>query len=265
MRALFAYLLLAPSLVYAQEPVEPGAPPPPEPSPREQCLAHRKELAAQAQATADLNERTRLLRNLPDCGDATPPPTSSVVGSGLVAEAPDTIATGFAIEARLDTVYSVISDAFVPSMQPGIFVGYRGSAFSAGLGLEIARVAQSASSGSVEMSSSTTAFLVVPGVRVRLARTAEGDTELLAAFDAGIGTTVTSDDDPDDDPASPVRLHFQLGLSPRHWFTRSFAIGAAIGLRYDIGLISTELNGVTVDQSASALSLFSSLQIISVF
>jgi hypothetical protein len=98
-----------------------------------------------------------------------------------------------------------------------------------------------------------------------MARTAEGDTELLGVIDAGIGTSWISDSDPDDDPASPVRVRFQLGLSPRHWFTRSFALGASIGLRYEIGLVSTEVNGMTVDSSVSATSMFSSLQALAVF
>jgi hypothetical protein len=175
------------------------------------------------------------------------------------------IATGFIIEARIDTAYAVIDNTFTPGAAPGIFLGGRGANVSAGVGLELVRIASSMSAGGIDSHASQTGFLLLPGVRVRLTRTAEGDTELLGVIDAGIGTSWISDSDPDDDPASPVRLRFQLGLSPRHWFTRSFALGATIGFRYEIGLVSTEVNGTTVDSSLSATSMFSSLHAVAVF
>ncbi|MFN0250378.1 MAG: hypothetical protein ACKV2T_26095 [Kofleriaceae bacterium] len=267
MRCLPLSIVLVSSVAFAQgsEPSEPAVA---EPSAREQCLARRKELAAQAQANPDLNERARLLRELPVCSGATPPPppTTSSSATGVVAPPPpDTIATGFVVEARIDTAYAVIDGTFAPGSVPGIFLGGRTPVVSVGVGLELVRVASSTSSNGLDAHASQTGFLLLPGVRVRMVRTAEGDTELLGVIDAGIGTSWISDSDPDDDPASPVRLRFQLGLSPRHWFTRSFALGASIGLRYEIGLVSTEINGMTVDSSISATSMFSSLQAIAVF
>ena len=245
-------------------PVAPDVTPPPPsaPSPYEQCLEARRAQSAAAQATSDLGERGRLLRQLPDCSQPGAM-TAQVAGFRPLQES--AIASGFAIEARLDAAQVPAGNILLPAVQAGLFVGYRGAAFSLGVGLELARVHESEDAIPTGSSDSETAILVLPGVRAKLARTRDEKTELLALADLGIGTILRDSSNSNDDPDNPLRLRLQLGVSLRQWLSRSFAVGASVGLRYDRISISTDVPGAELTRTFAVTGMFSSLYAVAVF
>jgi hypothetical protein len=171
-------------------------------------------------------------------------------------------AAGFAFELRLDAADVAIDEDFMlPGTDAGLFLGWHTGSATFGLGLDLGRMSQTQEFDGNESSMAVTTFLVSPGVRVPIARAADGRTELLLSGDIGLGQTSLSDDDEGDEPEPVFRLRVQAAPALRYWVTPSFAVGATTGIRYDRQSISDD------DSSASfaTTSLFSSLQLTGVF
>lgn len=197
---------------------------------------------------------------------ALPPPAPPQ--STVVAPEPEqNVSTGLALEIRLDTAQvQIASDAAIPGLAAGIFVGHRGRSLTIGVGFDVGRINQSQSAAGTTSESNATTVLVIPGVRFVLARTADAKTELLGQVDVGYGVTIRRAAVSGMDPPNVGRLRGQAGPSLRHWITPSFAIGATAGIRYDrSSLTSDNGGGMTSDSSFAITSLFSSLHMTGVF
>ena len=175
-------------------------------------------------------------------------------------------ASGFAFELRMDAVDLAVDDDFMlPGTDAGLFLGYHTGSVTVGVGLDLGRFSQSQSFDGNESSMAVTTFLVAPGVRLPLARAADGRTELLLSGDLGLGQTSMSDDDDGDEPDPVFRLRVQAAPALRYWVTPSFAVGATTGVRYDRQSISNEEAGVESSAAIATTSLFTSLQLTGVF
>ena len=282
MRTLLLCLALIPSVGHAQ-PAEPPptpappapppaeAPPPPPappPSPADACRARRHELEDQAAHATDLQQRARILQSLPDCShpDAAAPPPAPVVETTTNIPPAVEAATGVAIELQMET--ALVQTNTTPALslpQPGIFIGYRLPGATLGVGLDFERAAQSTELSGASMDASTTSFLILPGVRLPLAHSTDGRTELLGRVDAGYGQQSSSNNQSSGD--APAIQHIRLQAAPalRFWVSRSFAVGAAVGVRYDWLNQDTSVNGMQSGNGASTLALFSSFYLVGVF
>jgi hypothetical protein len=195
----------------------------------------------------------------PQSQQPLPPPSQSAVAEPSV--------NGFAFEIRLDTAQFVNGSRDLSAgFSPGLFLGYRNRAVTFGVGLELLRVTEAAESAGVTDEAIGTSFIVLPGVRFVLARSADEKNELLGLADVGYGLIINSRTTSQTDPPNITRIRAQAGLGMRHWITPSFAIGGTAGLRFDRQSV-TDPNGSSgpVDQSLSLTSLFTSLQLTGVF
>ena len=148
---------------------------------------------------------------------APPPPQSAVTDpEPEPASTVATDATGIAVEVRIDTTQVLVdNDIALPGMAGGIFVGHRSRALTIGVGFDMTRLSESGGSGS--SGQSLTSFLIIPGVRFVLARTADTRTELLGQVDAGYGQSIRGSDTTMGAPDRPNihRFRFQAGPSLR--------------------------------------------------
>ena len=176
-------------------------------------------------------------------------------------------ATGLAVELRIDTTDFVIDDDLaLPGTDAGLFIGYQMPRIAVGVGLDLGRIAQTTSFDGTDETAATTSFLISPGARATLVRSADGRTELLGSVDLGLGRTSRSTNDPDSEDPEPVtRLRLQAGPGVRYWVSPSFAVGATGGLRYDRLSVEVDDGVDTSSASLATTSLFTSFQLTGVF
>jgi hypothetical protein len=169
---------------------------------------------------------------------------------------------GVAVEVQIATGDSWTQNGMMAQQtRPGAFFGWRTKWVTVGLGMELDRAMQSQSfMGGGDTKTVITYWLASPGIRVVVASADDHRTELVGQLDFGIGQVITSFDV--SQPNQKVDLYrFQIGPGLRHWLTRSFALGASAGLRYE---------NASQDQSGSMSELsstgfFSAVQVLGVF
>lgn len=161
-------------------------------------MARRRAIGQRAQATTDRGERTRLYLSMPQCR----PGQTEVVGPALpvasTASEADTAreGDGVAFEIHFDVALTgANADSIAPATQGGIFLGKRSGAVTAGVGIDFARATYSQSSSGVTADTSSTTFLAIPGIRVRIASSQDRHTDLALQGDLGIGVTAFSASD----------------------------------------------------------------------
>ena len=152
-------------------------------------------------------------------------------------------------------------------VQGGLFAGYKVGRFIFGLGFDIERVAKEQTIGAT-VSSSSTAVLFLPGVRVALLRSADLKVELFGQFDIGYGHTFS-----DPGPSAPAtsntsnhRLVYQVGPGLRYWLHPQFAFSATAALRGDFAFNSmSQPNQIPQSSSSGVTGIAGIMEFIGVF
>ncbi|HSD87343.1 MAG TPA: hypothetical protein VLB44_07500 [Kofleriaceae bacterium] len=253
-----------------------ASPPPPVPSPPpeaagpsryDQCMEQRRQISAQADATSNLKERTRLLQSRPECRpDMDDAPPGAPVAAASATEEPND-GSGVAVEVHLETGQIFIdSNSVLPTTQAGLFVGIRGRSVTFGVALDFARIAESTTSSMGNTSDSANMIFFMPGLRGVLARSHDDRTELLGEVDIGYGRNWTSSDS-SMGTSNPSTGHLRVQAAPglRYWVSQWFAIGAVAGLRYERFSRSSDAGGTSTTNTVSMTALFSSVQLTGVF
>jgi hypothetical protein len=182
-------------------------------------------------------------------------------------------ATGVALELGLQTTLtntgSTTSSGTIltlPSVQPTLFIGYRLRRVMVGVSFGLDRFDETTSSSTggttTSMDTNQTAVQVMPGVRVSLVDSADHRTELVGTFDIGYvflsqtPSTMSSTDD----------YIGQLGVAVRRWVAPSFAVGAQVGLSYQVVDTSTTPQGTGTNntESDSVTAIFVAFQMTAV-
>ena len=276
MKRLVASLLLALPVVVHAQPAEPEAPPPdpttsqppvpppPEPAPVEQpppapppvadCKSRRREQVLRANTISDTQERGRYLSSIPECPSADP------IAVDADAQAPGYHANGIAFGVQFEIAPTPMASGggatFVGLPSTHFNIGYQGSAIGVGLTLDLERFSQGPAMASAPGADQTaTTLLLGPAIRIALAHSESGKTELLT-----VGSVAYRIFDVTGGGQLDHRVAARLGPSIQHWLSPSFAIAATTAVRVD----SIKPNG---DNSSSlvAASLAYAIDLTGVF
>jgi hypothetical protein len=209
-----------------------------------------------------------LLQSLPDCAhpEAAPLPPPPAAETGATASRAVEADSGFAVEMQLETsLVQLDNNSALSSPQAGIFFGHRWPALTFGIGFDFERVASSNDTAGASSDTSSTTFLIMPGVRLLLAHSGDRRTELLGRIDAGWGQVSNASSNSTTDMPSPQRIRVDVAPAVQLWVTRSFGVGAAVGIRYDRLSLDTSAGGMSSGVSQSTMGLFSSFHVTGVF
>jgi hypothetical protein len=176
-----------------------------------------------------------------------PPPPPAVVAPAPVAPAlppPAVLATtpaatdhasGLALGVSLELAEQLVGDsAAIPSAATRLLVGYQAGPVLFGATFDLQRVSVSASEGGESASQTQSTIAIGPVVRVTLAQSETGATELLAAADLSYRTfsMSTSGSESSNTPEG-YTLTTHIGPSIRHWLSPNFAVAATTAVRMD--------------------------------
>jgi hypothetical protein len=144
-------------------------------------------------------------------------------------------------------------------------LGFDFGRVTAGLGLELYQKSETVTQGSAEDSSTSTALLVIPGVRVDLAESADGRVQAFGSFDLGVGTVFA--DSPPGTDVSTLLVNWRLGPGLRYWFHRQLAIGGVVGIGGDHVRVTTTdtKTDASSTHSTSTIATFATLSLLGRF
>jgi hypothetical protein len=175
---------------------------------------------------------------------------------------------GFAVSINIGTrLVALAGVGNVSGVNGGVFAGYKINRVIFGLGVDVARVANSQSVGNTTGTEADTAFLFVPGIQVAIVRSPDQRVELYGQFDLGLGTSVHEEDPaPGNAPDRNVfLLRYQLAPGVRFWVHPQFALNILTGVGGDFEFVTTSQGNTSVHESTGVTSIFASLGLMGVF
>ncbi len=215
---------------------------------------------------------------------APPPVVEAAHATAMTDERPTR--SGFVVGASLGLSLAVVGTSGPqPTLQPGIALGWKIDRAVLTVGAEFANLSTSVvtavrSGAKSSVSSSDSAFLIVPGVQIALVRSGDGRVEMLGAARFGIGgpTNNTSTDPavvvtPSTLTTSRTSFMYELAPGVRYWAHRHFALNLLAGFRGDYLFLSTSgtfpkdtaVTSVVSSSTAGTNGIFASIGGIGVF
>jgi len=228
---------------------QPAGPPPPAPGDQPADATAQQQEPAQPAPPAPTPAEPTLL---PDAPPAAVAPAKETIEPTAASNA---ATGGFALEVHLDNGELLDSNSMTRTTQAGFFLGHRGTMTTLGVGFDFGHISDGTMFSGATQSSSM--LMVMPGLRLVLARTDNERTELIGQLDAGYGR-IWSGGDMKAPSVDNVRIQLAPGL--RYWLAPSFAIGGAAGLRYELYAIDAPGSS-----TAEVVAVFSSIQLTGVF
>lgn len=133
--------------------------------------------------------------------------------------------SGFALEVHFGTqlvsLGGGVGSGTLGTLEGGAFAGAKLGRLVLGLGVAFSRVHQAMMGGA---DSSTTALVLLPGVRYAFVQSSDHRVELFGELDVGLGHTFT---DPD---RNNIVLRYIVGPGVRFWVHPQFAFAALTGI-----------------------------------
>jgi hypothetical protein len=191
------------------------------------------------------------------------------VGFGRGVASPPTGAEGDAPAAPGGTILElslgshqlpVDEDEAIPLVRSGVFLGHQSGRVIFGVAFDLIRASRHTDYEGSSDSRSETQFMLLPGLRVSLARSQDRKTEVFGQFDFGWGMRLYGGDT-EGDPATNYQLMYQIGPGLRYWVHPQLSFGGVAGLRGEFDHVGDG----DVSRGFGTTSIFSSFQVTARF